>query len=332
MKLIINARESCPEKGPVAIDVIIEFKKAILSSACGEIVAVHPSPYIAQKSYSLWRRVKKYIPELIRKIWFTGHTKRTDIKRHYFNVLMGEEWDKCFPYMLGRAHKSVYLFDTWPGGHKELIQFVNTHQLSHVFISSSMAAHALQTMIDRPVFSWVPEGVTPENYKYNSYADKDIDVLELGRRYAAYHENIVGALANDGRSHLYEKKKGVLVFPTREDFIDGLARTKISICVPSSITHPERSGDIETMTIRYLQSMVSKCLIVGHAPEEMVELFGYNPVVEIDKEDPARQIRDILENFSDYIPLIEKNYAEALANHTWAKRWEQIVGIMQSSE
>ena len=76
-------------------------------------------------------------------------------------------------------------------------------------------------------------------------------------------------------------------------------------------------------------SMVSTCLLVGHAPKEMVELFSYNPVVEIDMEDPVGQIREILENFSDYIPLIEKNYTETVANHTWAKRWEQMARIMQ---
>ena len=132
--------------------------------------------------------------------------------------------------------------------------------------------------------------------------------------------------------HLFEEKKGQLIFPTEKDLIDGLARTKISICVPSNITHPERAGDIETMTVRYLQSMASKCLVVGHAPQEMVELFGYNPVVEIDMEKPAEQIRDILENFTDYIPLIEKNYIETLANHTWNDRWQQIRAIMQSAD
>ena len=174
--------------------------------------------------------------------------------------------------------------------------------------------------------------MTPDKYQYNAYADKDIDVLELGRKYDVYHNNIVEALEEDTRVHLYEKTKGTRIFATVEDLIDGYARTKIAICVPSNITHPDRAGDIETMTIRYLQSMVSKCLVVGHAPKEMVKLFGYNPVVEIDMEDPVGQIRSILDNFSDYIPLIEKNYTETLANHTWSKRWQQIAEIMQSSD
>ena len=332
MKLIINARENRLDDGPIAIVIIAEFKKAILSSECGEVDAVYANEYLAQKSYSAWRRLEKYIPERIKKYWFNKCAQQTKIKRHYFNVILGQEWDKCFPYMLFPNKRSVYMFDTWASSHKDIVKYVETYQLSNVFVSASQSAKRLQSMVNRPVFSWISEGVDPDQYKYYSYTDKDIDVLELGRKYDVYHDHIVAGLKGDGRMHLYEETKGKLIFPREEDLIDGLAKTKISICVPSNITHPERAGDIETMTVRYLQSMASKCLVVGHAPQEMVELFGYNPVVEIDMEKPAQQIREILENFADYIPLIEKNYTETVTNHTWAKRWEQIVGIMQSSE
>ena len=103
-----------------------------------------------------------------------------------------------------------------------------------------------------------------------------------------------------------------------------MAKSKISICVPSSITHPDRSGNIETMTVRYLQSMVSKCLILGRAPKEMITLFGYNPVIEIDSEDPEGQIISIINNYSNYFGLIEKNYQTVLEKHTWNKRWAEI--------
>jgi hypothetical protein len=78
------------------------------------------------------------------------------------------------------------------------------------------------------------------------------------------------------------------------------------------------------MTMRYLQSIASKCLVVGHAPKEMVTVFGYNPVVEIDMRSPERQVLELLKHFDDYIPLIEKNYAILVEEHTWRKRWQQI--------
>jgi hypothetical protein len=70
--------------------------------------------------------------------------------------------------------------------------------------------------------------------------------------------------------------------------------------------------------------MVSKCLIVGHAPSELTHLFGYNPVIEIDWEDPASQLQDLLRNMSDHGELIERNYDTIIAEHTWAHRWRAV--------
>lgn len=171
---------------------------------------------------------------------------------------------------------------------------------------------------------WVPEGIDPSSYRFYDYQNKDIDVIEFGRKHLPYHQTIRGFLENTEKVHLYEQNKGELVFSDRESFIDGLAHSKISICIPSNITHPERSGDIETMTVRYLQSMVSKCLIVGHAPAEMVELFGYNPVVEIDNVEPGTQLLHLLDHYEDFIPLMERNYHQVIENHQWSRRWEEI--------
>ena len=70
--------------------------------------------------------------------------------------------------------------------------------------------------------------------------------------------------------------------------------------------------------------MLSKCLIVGNAPAEMIELFGYNPVIEADMNEPAKQIENILNNYDQYIPLIEKNFLHA-GKQTWENRWMKIL-------
>jgi hypothetical protein len=118
------------------------------------------------------------------------------------------------------------------------------------------------------------------------------------------------------------------IFPTRKEFIDGLVRSRISIYVPSSTTDPSRSGEIETMTTRYLQSMIAKCLIVGKAPKELIALFGYNPVIEIDMNNPVQQLQSIFEHFSNYIPLIENNFNAVIKHHTWRHRWGKIKSIL----
>jgi hypothetical protein len=75
------------------------------------------------------------------------------------------------------------------------------------------------------------------------------------------------------------------------------------------------------MTLRYLQAMSSKCLIIGILPDEMRDLFEYMPIIEIDFSDPINQILIILENYNQYIDLIEKNYSEVIKNHQWKNRW-----------
>jgi hypothetical protein len=128
--------------------------------------------------------------------------------------------------------------------------------------------------------------------------------------------------------YLYEKVKGEVIFKTRDEFIDGLGRSRISICFPKSITHSTQAGGISTMTHRYLESIASRCLILGIIPDEMRELFGYDPGITVNMNDPAGQIIEIIRNFHAYIPLIEKNYSACINNHDWANRWMKIKEII----
>ena len=76
------------------------------------------------------------------------------------------------------------------------------------------------------------------------------------------------------------------------------------------------------MTWRYLQSMAAKCLVVGRAPDEMKQLFNYDPVIEIDMNDPCGQLRHIIDHYADYEALIEKNYQTVRERHQWPNRVE----------
>ena len=189
----------------------------------------------------------------------------------------------------------------------------------------------MQAQVNTTRCHWIPEGVDPSIYKRNPPEERTIDVLSLGRKFDKYHHEIVQSLERKGRVYLYEKVKGEIIFPTRSGFIDGLANSKISICVPTNVTHPEIAGDVCTITNRYLQSIASKCLIVGQAPSELVEIFGYNPVIDIDWQDPVGQIEQILSDYDDYLPLIDRNYEELLAGHTWSHRWNSMAEILKLS-
>lgn len=314
MKIIIERSNQY-----VSWDVVREFEKAILSSD-------HIDP-VENRFLILGRAIWKAM-----KIISSSRVIHKRGDSDYFTVLIGMEIKKCFPYFLYARSRNVYIFDVWPDKHDEFEFFVNKFNIDNVFFPSLQMTEAFKKRKLQCNFYWIPEGVDPAQYRYREYGDKDIDVLQFGRKYNWYHEQIEGPLYRSNKKYMYSQKEGGITFPARQEFIDGLARSKVSICVPCNITHPQRSGYISTMTNRYLQSMASKCLIVGILPSDMESIFGYNPVIEIDAKNPVQQLLHILEEYEKYIPLIEKNYQAVAEKHTWAHRWNEIERLIKDDK
>ena len=307
----------------VSEDTVSELERAILSN---------PSIGAAYGNRLLWRllgagvwRLYQYVSPRASALLCVLFSLR--LMDAYLAVLMGPQFRKCAPYFAFAKRRYVYLFDAWPKLHRMICECVRVLGIDILFVSSSQAARRLDP-IGRCRVHWIPEGIDPAEYSHSPYQEKHIDVLEFGRKYEACHHSLRVSMEAARRVHLYQKRQGELVFPDRQSFVHGLAHSKISVCFPCSLTDPERAGDIETMTVRYLQSMVSKCLIVGHAPAEMLTLFNYNPVVELDMRNPAHHLRHLLDHYLDFVPLIERNYRTVLENHTWSHRWEEMRQLM----
>jgi len=306
----------------VSLDTVNEFEQSILSDSQVK-TANKVMEVFSELTFLSWKILDRGCLLWNHEVGPLFKTKKLN-DRIVFSLLMGPDFRQCLPYFITSARKNIYMFDAWECHHNELRRFVKLFDVENVFVSSNKAADMLQEKADKCKYHWIPEGIRPEEYKQYPYERKDIDVLALGRKYDVYHELIVAYLENNDKTYLYEKKVGVVIFPTRKEFVDSLARSRISICFPSSITHPARSGNMETMTIRYLQSMIAKCLIVGKAPKELLTLFGYNPVIEVDMNNPVRQLQSLFENFPNYVPLIEKNFNTVIEQHTWRHRWNKI--------
>jgi hypothetical protein len=234
------------------------------------------------------------------------------------SVLCGNDFAHCLPSALTSQSHYIYMFDAWPRSNQVLADWVRIFSIEKVFFSALQSTElfnrSFPTGQARGV--WVPEGISAQEYTYRPYEEKNIDVFEFGRRYDAYHNRITPLLRQRGYAHLWGHRPPQLRDP--------LSRTKISICFPSNMTHPERAEYISTTTLRYLESMVSKCLIVGSAPYDMQYLFDHQPAIEADMQNPGEQLIDILERYTDYIPLIEKNYGAVLAHHLWRNRMNMI--------
>ncbi len=316
----------------VSFDTVVEFESAILADPLVEVARPN-GRFLAEIQFLIHRVVRKFGHSIIPEIEAERALNPMGDPRHLFAVLMRLDAIPFGDYGLAfNGNRSAFLFDAWPDRHDLIEAFANEYKINHLFVSASQAADALRARLPKTRVHWIPEGINPDEYHFHQPEEKSIDVLALGRKYDAYHQAIVGHCEERQRQYRYEKVKGQLVFDSRREFIEGLARSKIVICVPSSVTHPERSGAIETMTIRYLQAMASKCLVLGHMPAEMGELFDDQPMIEIDMKQPTLQLDSILDHYNDYLPLIEKNYQTVHQHHSWSHRWEQIKGTYQNAK
>jgi hypothetical protein len=291
-------------KNHVSMDLYHEFEKSIVKN---------PNWNIKNGLNSFWatfiRQVLKVFPPILLPI-----TK----KETY--IVIGYQKEKFFPYFHYKAHlKVLWMYDAWEPLFDHIEKTIRQYKINIVFTASKQSAEYFNTLnIPDFVSHWIPEAVDSSQYHFVDYQNRTTDVLQLGRRWNKYHKTILPI--EEKFTYKYEKVRGQIIFKTREDFLFGLANSKISICVPSTITHPEISGSVSTITNRYLQSMASRCLILGKLPSDMLDVFDYNPIIEIDENNPVQQIETILNNFEQYIPLIEKNYQMVKKLHNWDNR------------
>lgn len=226
------------------------------------------------------------------------------------------------------------LWDCWPDSFDNLLEALKVLQVKDAFFTQSQVADKVRERLGINTY-WIPEGIDISNFdKGNDLSKRKIVLYELGRQHPEYHQTIE-SLIDDGTlvsycSNTYDSQGKLLslAFPKAGELLDSLPNIQIVVSFPKSMTHPELSGGIETLTQRYWESMLSRSLIVGHCPGELQCLLKYNPVVEIDWDNSESQLRSIISDISDYQDLVDKNYYAALANASWKNRIEMIGSIL----
>lgn len=221
-------------------------------------------------------------------------------------------------------------FDCWPKDYSQWEQIFHNYNIRIAFFTARQSAEYFQRKMPNMISVWMPEAADPEEYNGTTPLEqRTVDVLELGRRSELYHLAVMDVLRDRGCQHLYVPDGARRMFSTREQLMATWRQTKISICFPKSFTDPERSGGVETVTFRYFESMSSKCLIVGHCPKELEDMFGFNPVIEADLTDCARQLLSLLADISSYQNMVEKNYRRLLEVGSWNVRVEAILAFLR---
>ena len=212
-------------------------------------------------------------------------------------------------------------WDCWPRYFEMTCEWLRKHRVRTAIFSSRMTAERMHKRFPDMEIIWCPEAVDGDVYqKGKLLKDRTIDLLEFGRS----NEKVLqaGALS---LNHVCTKQNGKFIY-TNEQLYQAMGDAKVTIALPRSMTQPEMAGDIETLTQRYWECMFSRMVMVGHAPQELVDFIGYNPVIELREEISAEAlIRDVLEHIDDYQELVDKNRETAERLGSWDVRMEWLM-------
>lgn len=234
--------------------------------------------------------------------------------------------DSLFPYYSGYNIIPV-LWDCWPDQWETMIKDFKLFDIHYAFVTSSQVAKKINNETNIHA-TWIPEGIKMSLYdKGKSLTDRAIDVMNMGRRMQKY-DKVLSNLKEKGiikqiiTSNI--NKNGNLndkhVAYSNDQLHKMMSNSKIMVCFPRCDTNPEVAGNIETLTQRYWEAMLSRCVIIGRAPKELIDLINYNPVIEVDWENSEEQLVEILSNISNYQKLVDQNFLIAKEKADWSKR------------
>lgn len=219
-----------------------------------------------------------------------------------------------------------FLWDTWESYHPLIVDWFRKYHVQTAIFCASQAADMLRECLPEVHLLSITEGVDTSLYAPGKLlSDRSIDLLEYGRPSTTYC-NI--QLASE-YVHL-KSQAGVPMFNSDLSFHQALEDAKVTIALPQSLTHPERAEHIETLTQRYWECMLSGIVMVGHAPQDLVNLIGYNPVIELDLESPSKQVQHIISHIDDYQDIVLKNRETALIYGDWKYSMGKVATFLEA--
>ena len=212
------------------------------------------------------------------------------------------------------------VWDCWPCYFEEMCRWMEKHHVRTAIFTSSQTAERMRERFPEMNILCITEGIDTSLYKEGkSLTERTIDLLEFGRSNERVFKSALPSTVN----HVCTRQGGRFIY-TNEQLFAAMDDARITLCLPRCDTQPELAGDIETLTQRYWEAMLSRMVIVGRAPRELTDLLGYNPVITLDANDANSQIQDILDHIEDYQELMDKNRETALRMADWTLRMKQV--------
>lgn len=222
------------------------------------------------------------------------------------------------------------VWDCWPCYFEKMCRWLKKHKVRTAIFTSSQTAEKIRKRFPEMNVMWCAEAVDTSFYDAGKpLKERIIDVLEFGRGSNVNVNGYVNVNENGNKrlNYVCTKVNGKFIYDN-EQLRTAMGDAKVTIALPRSMTQPEIAGNIETLTQRYWENMLSRMVMVGHAPKELVELVGYNPVIELDRRHTSDQILDILAHIEDYQPLVDRNRNTALQKGDWTLRMKTVMSFL----
>lgn len=219
------------------------------------------------------------------------------------------------------AYEIIPMFwDCWPGYWSTTEKWFRKHKVRTAIFTSSQTADHFRSVFPKMNILHCPEAIETEKYKAGKHLkDRVSDYLEFGRCSMVIDSS---KLNSSIRVLSSRNEHGVLA--TREDLINALSDSKITIALTRQDNQPHIAQGIDTLTQRYWECMLSRIVMVGRAPQELIDLIGYDPVIPLDEENPSKQFMNILEHIEDYQELVDRNREVALRMGDWTVRMKVV--------
>ncbi len=274
-----------------------------------------------------------YPPRLLHGLAFRWELPRVFLKSGEARLRFVEPISIHFDTFPDNACREIIpmVWDCWPRYFEQMARWLQSHKVRTAIFTSRDTAERMRKRLSGVNIMWCPEGIDTTQYlEGKPLAERSIDLLEFGRG----TEGVIPLRLASSVKHIRTKVNGRFIY-TDVQLHESMADAKVTITLPHSITNPEFSGGLETLTQRYWECMLSRIVMVGHAPRELVDLIGYNPVIEIPVDEHAGEaysgkIVDILQHLSDYQQLVDRNRATALRVGDWEVRMRQVMEWLKS--
>ena len=225
-----------------------------------------------------------------------------------------------------------WVYDCWPSDWDRWEPLLRRHGVRTAFFSSRRATEEFGRRLPETSCAWIPEAVDPSHYDPSRRLQaRTIDVLELGRRSEPLHHRLAPALRSSGVRHEFQQPGAPRMYRTQRALRDALAQARLLVCLPKTLTHPEAAGGLETVTHRYFEGMASGCVLVGHCPDELRDLWGFDPVVPIDPAEPERSVLHALDRLDEHQALVQRNLQRLHQVGTWRHRAEAMLEAIRSA-